>query len=122
MQQLNEENEDIVCHLETLENESNQKKQASCTAIRLVYKMQTNKPTQYLKKDLNLEHLTPRFLQESISSISFLIDKFRKLDLINRSDIVRLDRNLLCMGVIVHRKLLEMVHLNLIYQNYYYKI
>ena len=84
--------------------------------------MQTNKPMQYFKKDLYLEHLTPQFLQETISSISFLIDKFRKLDLINRSDIVRLEKNLLCMGVIVHRKLLEMVHLNLIYQNYYYKI
>lgn len=39
-------NEDIICHSEDLENKSDQKKQGSCTAIRLEYKMTDEQTTK----------------------------------------------------------------------------
>ena len=42
-----------MCHSETLENKSDQKKSASCTFIRLKYNI-TKEPTAKVLKDVNL--------------------------------------------------------------------
>ena len=106
----------MICHPKTLENKSDQKKQGTCTAIKLEYIMADEQITNVLK-DMNLEDLIPRFLQESITLdiINKLsIDDFRKLGLVNRTDIMRLREKCTVYWSYCPRKLLEMVHLNLI--------
>ena len=85
-------NEDIVSHWKPLQKESDQKKQASWAAIRLDYNMADKQTTKVLK-DLNLEYLLPRFLQECITLdiINKLsINELRKLGLLNRSQVIKL--------------------------------
>ena len=90
-------NEDIICHPETSESESDQKKQTSCTTIRLEYKIAGKKT------------IIPRFLQESMTldiTNKLSVDKFRKLGLVKRSNFFETKKE---MAVVVHRKLLEKV-------------